>query len=601
MDPVEFLRNHPPFDAVSESGLATLGGALEVVYAPKNRAIMRIGDPRNDYLYVVRKGAARLEKDGRLLTVLEEGDMFGFTSLLAGSGPNFDVVADDELLLYRIPREAFDRVRGERTFNEFFVNGLAQRLRQAQEREPQPLTGSLGAPVRRLATDVPPFVDPETTVEVAARRMSEHRSRAILVRTDPPGIVTDDDLRTRVLARGLGPEVRVGEVASRPMKTLPAHSSLFEALLFMLEERIHHLPLVEDGVFVGILTDRDLLRYQMKSPLHVLRQVERFGDAEGYEGYAREVDAMVEALVWAGVDPARIGRIVSAVNDALVQRLLRRAEEDLGAPPTPYAWIVFGSEGRREQALITDQDNAIVFLEDTETAREYFGTLAKRVVDGLVRASFPPCKGGFMATNWCRPLDEWRRLFGGWIDTPSPSALIDVANFFDFRAVHGGLDLEPLHEVVARAREQQIFLAHLARAAMGFRPPAGLLRWLRSSDDDGTDLKKRGILPVVGLARVYALEAGIRYRSTVDRLDAAATESTISREGADTLSEAFRYLLKLRLQHQLDVLREGGRPDNRVHADRLGATDRRHLKETFQAIREMQEAAAFRYRIDLLR
>jgi len=598
MDPVEFLREHAPFNALSPAVLEAAGRSLEVVYFPRGATILRVGGPKNEHMHVLRKGTARLEKDGRLLAVLEDGDPFGYLSLLAGSSPNFDVVAEDDCLVYRLPREVFDVLRGERPFDDYVVKGLAARLRQAEDSEPSPLSGSLTAPARDLAGDVPPMISPTATVQEAAQRMSEHRARAVLVATDPPGILTDDDLRTRVLAVGRGPDVQAGEVATRPLRTVPAETTTFEALVTMLEERIHHLPLVAGGQIVGILTDRDLLRHQVRSPLHVLRRIERHGDGEGVEGYAAEVAGMVEALVWSGADAAHIGRIVATINDALVQRLCRRAEAEMGAPPVPYAWVVFGSEGRREQALLTDQDNALVYLEEAPGAAEYFERLARHVVDNLARASFPPCRGGFMATNWRKPLAEWSGLFSSWIETPQPQALVDAANFFDFRSVHGDLDLEPLYRIIDGAASQQVFLAQLARAALGFRPPAGLFGRLRT--DGGVDLKKFGILPIVGLARVYALEATVRERSSLERLRGAAERGTLSFDSADILAQAFRYLTGLRLRHQIAELRRGGQPDNSVDVESLPAADRRNLKETFRAIREMQEAAAFRYRVDLL-
>jgi CBS domain-containing protein len=279
--------------------------------------------------------------------------------------------------------------------------------------------------------------------------------------------------------------------------------------------------------------------------------------------------------------------------------LLRRAEADLGPPPTPYAWIVFGSEGRLEQALLTDQDNALVYGAASPEAERYFAALAERVVGDLIAARFPPCRGGFMATNWCRPLEQWQRQFRGWLEAPQPRALVEAANFFDFRGVYGKLSLEPLQDVLADAGREQIFLAHLARAALGFAPPLGLFRHIRQ-EDGGVDLKKGGLIPIVSLARLHALQAGSRARPTLERLAAAATAGTLSHSGAATLAEAFRFLLRLRLRTQLQALRAGQPPDNHVRLETLTSLERRHLKETFVAIGEMQQATALRYAVERL-
>ncbi|MCU0223657.1 MAG: DUF294 nucleotidyltransferase-like domain-containing protein, partial [Acidobacteria bacterium] len=218
------------------------------------------------------------------------------------------------------------------------------------------------------------------------------------------------------------------------------------------------------------------------------------------------------------------------------------------------------------------------------------------VVDGLIAASFPPCKGGFMATNWHRPLAEWERLFRGWMETPEPRALIEAANFFDFRAVGGALPLDPLAEILLSAGRERIFLAHLARASLMFEPPLGLFRQVKEAED-GVDLKRGGIVPIVSLARLYALEAGVQARPTLERLPGAAEAGVLSREGAETLAEAFRFLLRIRLRAQVKAVRAARPPGNSVQLGDLSALERTHLRETFLAIREHQQATALNYAV----
>jgi len=204
-----------------------------------------------------------------------------------------------------------------------------------------------------------------------------------------------------------------------------------------------------------------------------------------------------------------------------------------------------------------------------------------------------------MATRWHRPLAEWRRLFEGWVATPEPQALLEASNFFDFRRVHGELALDPLQEVLLRAGREGLFLAHLARAALAFRPPIGAFRQLRA-DRGGLDLKASGILPIVGLARLYALAAGSGARPTLARLEAAAAAGTLGRDTASTLAEAFRFLLRLRLRHQLAELRQGGAPHPGLRLEALSPLERQMLKETLLAIRDVQEATALRFETDRL-
>jgi CBS domain-containing protein len=600
VDPLEFLRRHPPFDALTETQLARFGEGLEIAYAPRGTRILARGGEPSRFLSVVRKGAVRLERAGEVLRALEEGECFGFPSLLGQASPVADVVAAEDTLLYQIPGGSFARLVEESPpFARFFLLDLAARLRLAAAGEPLPPLGrELATPVGHLPLPPPIEIGPEATVQEAAARMRDARASSLLVGGEPPGILTDRDLRSRVVAAGRGPETPVAEVASRPLHTLSSSASLFEALLFFLEHGVHHAPIAEGGRVVAMLTDTDLLRLGGRSPLAVFQKIGRLA-AGGLAGYAGEIAGMVEAQVAAGVDAAEVGRIVARLNDALVRRLLAFAEQELGPPPCPYAWIVLGSEGRMEQALLTDQDNALVYQGGGEREAAYFAGLAERVVDGLLAASFPPCPGGYMATRWCRPLAAWIELLRGYAAKPEAEALLGAATFFDFRAVAGGLPLAAMQEEIRRAGRAGIFLAQLARAALRFEPPLGLLHQVRE-EGGAVDLKRAGIAPIVALARLYALEAGGSARPTLERLEEAARGGTLSREGAGTLAEAFRFLLRLRLRRQLQSLGAGKAPDNRVRLAELSPLERVHLKEVFLALRETQQATALRFAAERL-
>jgi CBS domain-containing protein len=451
-----------------------------------------------------------------------------------------------------------------------------------------PPENSLSLPVKYLVKRPPVFVEPGATVAQAARTMREALIGSVLVPDDPPGIVTDRDLRGRVLAAGLGPETPVRQVMTRPLKTLDSNAPMFTALQLMLEEHIHHLALVEEGKIVGLISSSDLLQHQASSPVYLRRTLETLEAPAKLAHYSREVAGIVETLFRGGLGAVQIGRIVSSLNDALVKRLVDLAERELGPAPTEFAWIVFGSEGRLEQALLTDQDNALVYGEESETARVYFAALAKRVVDGLIQVGFPPCAGGFMATQWCKSLEEWRSLFARWVRTPKPQALLDAAIFFDFRPVAGALSLAPLDKILASAGTEKAFIAHLAEAALA-HPPLRFFNRIRS-DDGRVDVKQGGLAPIVGLARAAALAGGSRERSTLERL-ATAGESGIflSQDDASELAEIFQFLLHLRLRQQLASLQANRPLDHNIHLNALSTLERRHLKEGFVMIRRIQD------------
>ncbi|MDQ7028620.1 MAG: cyclic nucleotide-binding domain-containing protein [Ardenticatenia bacterium] len=251
MQPIEFIRNTPPFDRLSGEEVHHVAGALKIVRYPAGvRILQQQGEPSH-YLYVIREGAVRLERDGRPVMVMEEGELFGFPSMLGQRPPLFDVVTEETSLMYQIPEELFRRLLQNARFAEFFLQGLGERLRRTAVLEPRAAWGDITTPVRHLVRHKPIFVEADQSVAHAAQVMHEANISSVLVRADPPGIVTTRDLRSRVLAQARSPETPVCQVMSAPLKTLPADTPVYGAMLFLIQEHIHHLPLEADGQIVA--------------------------------------------------------------------------------------------------------------------------------------------------------------------------------------------------------------------------------------------------------------------------------------------------------------------------------------------------------------
>jgi CBS domain-containing protein len=594
IDPATYLREIPPFHALPGPLLDEATRKLDVAYHPAGTWLARVGQQPFQHLWVIRKGAVRLERDGQALQVLEEGETFGYTSLLTGVA-TLDVVVEDDLVAYRIPAAQFKVLLSDAAFARHFAVGLSERLRSSLEHSPvATFPADLSVEVGRLLRRGPVWVDDGVTIEAAARVMRDEGVSSVLVRGDPPGIVTDRDLRNRVLAVGLGPEEPVTRMVSRPLKTVDAGTPTYEAWRRLLDAGVHHLPVVKDGEIVGVLTSSDLLRATAQGPVAMLRRVERLASREALAGYGAQVKEMTSALLGGGLDPMVIAGFVSRLNDALIQRILAWAEADLGPAPTPYAWIVFGSEGRMEQTLLTDQDNAIVYAEEGAAHREWFRAVADQAKKDLVAAGFPECPGGFMAHRWQGPLSAWKERFAGWMDVPSPKALLDASIFFDYRPVHGALELAPLDAIVQEAPRKGPFLRLMAATALEFHPPPMLLLRLRG-ESSTVDLKRHGISPIVFLARCYALEIGCTSRSTLARLEAAAEAGVMDPDHLGSVGEAFHFLVGLRLRLQLRSLQAGQAPANTVHLGDLSGIERSRLKDSLHAIHVWQDQAAHHF------
>jgi CBS domain-containing protein len=328
----------------------------------------------------------------------------------------------------------------------------------------------------------------------------------------------------------------------------------------------------------------------------------------------QSVDELVEAsrqlpelqlqFISSGMIADHLTQALSAVTDAISQRLLELAEAELGEPPVPYAWLVCGSQARREQTTVSDQDNALL-IDDAMKPEDdaWFEKLARFVSDGLARCGFEYCPGEVMATNpkWRQPLSGWRGYFDHWINSPEPMALMHSSIFFDMRPLHGDESLyQTLRgEILQQCRDNRIFLAYMAANALKHRPPLGFFRQFvlvhDGEHDDSLDLKHRGVIPVVDLARVFALSAALPELNTRERLIAAEQAGALSHSGADDLLHALEFIATLRARHQVEQHLAGEPMDNFLRPDSLSSVERAQLKDAFAAISTMQEALEQRY------
>lgn len=336
---------------------------------------------------------------------------------------------------------------------------------------------------------------------------------------------------------------------------------------------------------------------QLRGPSAIVQGLADLDHLDPLEGFAAALREATAELLDTGADPLEVTQAVASVNDALTTRLLTLAEARLGPPPFAYAWLALGSHGRGEQVLSSDQDSALAYggprLGDADPDT-YFGALATAVVDGLARAGIPRCNGGFMATTWRRPLEDYAASFSRWVDDPVPAELVQAEVFLDVRPVHGDLDVGLLHGILESGRRRGGFMVQMARAAVTFRPPIVIMRHVRT-EHGNLDVKRSGTAAIVLLARLYALAAGSAAATTPLRLQAARDAGTLSAYGADSLRDAYRLLTGLRLRHQVGQAAAGATPDNLVPVAGLSSSDRRRLLDALRAVRVMQEITERRY------
>ncbi|WP_144097772.1 DUF294 nucleotidyltransferase-like domain-containing protein [Croceicoccus sediminis] len=605
----EFLRQHPPFGGLSNAELAALIRALEVRYYRRGTTITTAGE-ENAWFSVVRSGAVELRLGGSDLNArLGEGGCFGYPSLLRNGSAQNEAVALEDSLVYRIAKPAFlATVSGHPEFRAFFEVDEAARLRRAVDRMRQTGMGregsadtlgahaAIGSLVRRTGIVTG---DPAMTVSQAATLMTQEDVSTLPICAGGRlvGIVTDKDLRRRVLGAGLDLSSPLSAIMTADPVTASPDTPILTALITMAERQIHHLPILDPaGDVVAIVSSNDILSRLGSNALHIAKAISAAANSGQVADATSQLPQALTGLVAAGVDADHVSRYVSTIGEGAHCRILELGEEKLGPPPVPYALVCFGSLARSEQALGSDQDNGFILGEGYDSARHdaYFAELARHLCDGLNAAGYRYCPGNIMATNptYRRTADEWATIFRGWIESPNPQAVLESTIFFDMRALSGEKSLVDglRREVFAAAAKNGIFLSFIARAAATTRVPLGFFRnfLLQDDADEGRvlDLKTQAIAPIVDIARTHALARKLVATNTAERLAGAAACESMSRDAARDLAACFEFVRDVRFRHQAEQIARGEAPSNKLDPAILSRFDREHLRDAFRLIRD---------------
>lgn len=612
-DARDFLAACHPFDLLGEDERAALSKTLRDVRIERGGTVL---EPKQTVqsLYLVRSGLVEIaEPDGRVLMQMGEGEAFGVRALLGDGKAPHRVTAREELRLYLVPKSEFMRLRKAHSrFAEYFVpmrSGETVRPRARPETRAESQVGLMSLDLRSLLERQPITIERGATVREAARIMRRHDISCLLVVEGEAlvGIVTTSDLRDRVVAEGLDVDGPLDAVMTAAPVTLEADSPAFDALLTMTQRGISHLPVTDQGRLVGVITNTNLVRRQTRSAVFMAGDIARRDTYDGLAEITAQIPDLLVNLVESGATADNIGHIVTSICDATTRRLLTLGEEKLGPPPVPYVWLASGSQARQEQTGVSDQDNCMVLDDSYDPGEQgdYFKALSRFVCDGLDACGYVYCPGEMMAMTdkWRQPLSRWRRYFLSWIEEPEPMAQMLTSVMFDLRPIGGETGLfEVLQDLaVAKAQSNSIFLAHLVSNALTHTPPLGFFRnfvLIRGGEHKHQfDMKHNGVVPIVDIARVYALSAGIKEVNTRDRLLAEREASALSKSGAEDLIDVFEFISITRLKHQARQIRDGRKPDNFMSPEDLSHFERNHLKDAFNVVKTIQASMANAHQI----
>ncbi len=618
----DHLSQHPPFDTVLDELLDDVVGNIEITYFKADSMILEQGQSIHALSYI-RSGAVEIyHYNGELYDRLEEGDIFGQFGLLRQRKVRFPVKAIEDTLLYQIPKTIFERLCDDDSFADF-VELSGSRLKSTVDgslRENDLMTTR----VRKLISRLPQMVETTVSIQETARLMTENVVSSVLLiepadeedsdgvfRGDEGGLwrlkgmVTDEDLRSQVVATGGKTDRPIGQLSDGRLITIQSDESVNEAMMAMLRNHIQRLPVLHRRRPVGVIHLSDIVRYETNSSLYLASNIFSRSSVRDLSRLVPEIRAAFIRLVEAGSTAQMIGDAMSSIGRSLMRRLIELAEDELGPAPIPYCFMVHGSLARNEQSVITDQDNALVLHDsfDPKQHDEYFKMLAQKVSDGLDACGYEYCKGGIMATNddWRQPLSQWRRYFDKWIAEPDPQRLLHSCIFFDLDAVYGDEYLvENLQDMIAsKARHNPRFLGAMARNVLNRRPPLGFFRTFVMETDGRQhkviNIKGRGLAPITDVIRVHALAVGSQAQNSVERLRDIDQAKVLPAGQVDKLQYALEFIALVRMRHQALELQNDQPIDNAIEPENIDTAERHNLKEAFQVVNNAQNFLRYRY------
>ena len=619
-DLADFLGSHPPFDAVEPDDVARVAAMAETEYYPTGKTIFSQGTGPVEYLWVVRTGSVEIVYDRRVLDLLGPGELFGHASMLSGLPTGFEARAGEDTHCCRIPAEVMRPLLARPEVLRFVARTMVSD-RGAHADAGTPSVDPIQRRVATLIRSPPVLCRADEPIRETARRMTAEGASAVLVRSGEPGgalgIVTDRDLRSRVVAAGLSPEAPISAIMTTPAYTVTGDRLGGEVLLDMLDRGVHHIPVLSAaGEVLGVVHEGDLVAAEARKPFLLRRAIDRAATLADLAATSADLGQMIVALHDARVAAEHIAAVESVVLDALTRRLIELAVADAGAPPAPFTWFALGSLARRESVPSSDVDSALAWpgaaerggepgaggnpdSDDDPAVRDYMTRVAEAVEDGLRACGQRPDAHGATASSplFARSMQSWRAAARRLSENPGQEqAIILVSVIVDSRPVWAAGPGDSVADGLWEARSHPDLLHLLARLALSYRPPTGFLRDFvveHSGERKGQlDIKHGGLIPIVDLARWAGMRVGVAGAPTAERLRAAEAGGALESSAARMLAEAFDFIFALRLDHQVEQLRRGEAPDDYIDPTTLNPLARSYLRSAFRAIASVQSGLA---------
>jgi CBS domain-containing protein len=620
MDPASsFLANVPPFDRLPEADIELAARTLTKSHQLKDMTLCVQGKTRLRFVYIVIEGVLEqfiLENGEKILrTYLHEHSIYGGLSLLFNAGLSIRTVRSiEDSTLYRLPRDIFlDICARNVAFTQHFTTLFSRKMQdrpyvafiaKSAGNDPDAFaSGFLNRPLADVFSKAILSCPDHASVQDAARMMT-HKQRSAAAVLDPTGtavgLITDNDIRSKIVAQDRPHSTKVRDIMSHPLITLPHDAGIFEAILLMMQHAIKHVAVLDtSSQLLGIASEEDLLLAQGQSPVFLMHEIRQAASVDELRARHQQLPGLIKSLTENGAKAEHLNRIISAVSDAILQRVIHGVLSEFPPPPADFAFMLLGSEGRQEQTLKTDQDNAIVFADQTpereQAVQAYFLDLGRAICSRLDRIGYASCEFEIMAENpkWCQPLNSWKNTFQDWITSADPEALLHSSIFFDFRSGYGDETLvNELKDFLLQSTGGWMgFFRHLAENALHFKPPLDFFGnfALQGKGEHKNCLEiKTPMRLIVDFARIYALKNAIGATNTQERLRAMHDLNILDKEDFEDLYHAYSFMMQARIEHQLRQIGQNKPPDNFLDPKALTQIERQSLKEAFKRIRMAQ-------------
>lgn len=621
----DFLNQYPPFNSLAYEDLTAIAAGIRVVSLEKNKILFQINDALHDSFYVVASGVVNLtvvsDAEESLLNKCYPGDIFGLRPFFAKNNYMMTAKAREESIVYAIPISVFRPylAKNSEVLN-FFLESFASNTKNPEESRRKLMSDGVvfaDSPsemqyFQTLAYNRAPLKSsPAAIIKDVAQLMTDNLMDSVIITqgNHPIGIVTDMDLRTKVATGRYPVTATVDRIMASPVITVAENVSLAEAQLLLLKHNVSHLCVTVDGSekteIKGVISQRDLIVAQASNPGVLIKEIKRSKSAADLRNVRNKLTELIQTSLQKNIPLTHVNNISGEITLAIIRRSVELAILDLGSPPARFAWLSIGSQGRKEQLLLTDQDSILVFEdvapEKYRDVKNYFLNLAKKVTGTLEQVGFPPCPNGHMASNmlWCKSVSDWIKQYQGWMAKPGEGN--DIASiFFDYEIAFGEQKIEEAitDAIFTDVLKRISFFDYLGNDALRKPPPLTFFKKLYVEEEgehrNKFDIKTRALMPIIDGARLLVLGQNIRgINNTYQRYKQLAMEEPRRAEVYLNCAEAFLTLSKFRTL-------EGLRYDNSgqyINVDELSKNDREKLKNALAPLKDLEELIKDKFRL----